>query len=1279
MTASGRFDLSLSRPDGPTYAPGQRGPYAAAPLERLGSFREGPDRTLSSTLGTSKSNAVAVAPQGDKTCIWQTLASDLKGIVPEPKLNRPGEMKRAMSSIFGASAENFMSSTSEMKPFPSSSLEEIKRLKNNLQENSAKARDRAKSFGTACSVIDKFWHLKRKRSRIGSSPSERTTGLYQGGNLPRSGPQSHVSGSGLEIGSQREEKSKNGLPNKRTRTSLLDMDLQANGTTRISGPLERDKDMLKAINGTVAQLAENDGAFSAVPDGWERSKLKKRRSIIKSDTSSSSCMTRPQGGEREVKRGIPQKLNTDARPKNNHSHSFRSGSDSSTQVVENSDLSPQLHAPNIRSRNELSNGLLLNERRDARFGPETESASHKVINKPNNREDRCAASPAFLKFGSFRPRTNSCSLPKTSSNIHRVMGNSDDAELPQTTDKLNALGVNNRKRAASVRSSSPPVGQWAVHRPKKSCRSSRRSSLSPLVSSQDELTVSEAVDEESTHHDTLGGARHVSSYTSHPSKIRGDNSASASLSESEESGLQENKLQYKMNKCMEKEDKSEDKPVQKPVNLITSSRKNRLAIEEDIGDSDRRQGKIGRGFTPARSGMSARIEKLGESVTAKQQRSVRHGSERFESKPGRPPIKKLSERKTCTRPRQSINISSVESTEEVAFDHEELVAAATAALDTGRACSSTFWKQLEPIFGAISSEDTAFLREQIQLINELTPRTHGDGDNSQTLKVDRENATISSGRLVTNACKNSPLPDGNNIPEWEKKKSFAKEGVLADPYLGEVFSQTGSHDGASICQALLSAIIGEDDIENIYNTGDYGEAYSYEDLQPLDSSQPARKTPDSYKGNANWRFHDGIASERLGTNGNVETCNRPLSRIQLLPGQLGPKQTTPRSTVCSELQYNQMSIDEKLILELNEIGIYPELESVPDLTYGEEEDIADSIHVLEDKLHRKAADRGNLLLKVEKAVMDDKELQRRKFEKLAMNHLVLTAHDKYMARCGPSSSGFKSVNKTVKHSSQAFIKRVLARGKKFEENGVSCFNEPAFRDIFLSASTRASKSQNIGISANDLNPSTSSQIAGKVDTNVKCSDAAIDHPFGEDESWSNRVKKKELFLDDVACRTALPSSRTPVLGNSLASGAKGKRSERDRDNKTNNRDPTFKNGPAKIGRPSTSSGSKGERKNKPKPKMKMTQLSASVNALHSKDPGAAPVPLPGSGTKKSMNDSEAVDLSNLQLPDIDVGDFGGQGQDISSWLNFEDEGLQDHDCMGLEIPMDDLSDVHMMI
>ncbi|KAK8956210.1 hypothetical protein KSP40_PGU019238 [Platanthera guangdongensis] len=1143
-------------------------------------------------------------------------------------------------------------------------------------------------------MIDKFWHLKKKRSRTGSS--ERTTGLYQGGNFPKSGPQNHVSGSSLEIGSQREEKSKNGLPNKRARTSLLDMDFQANGTTRTSGPLERDKDMLKAINGAAAQLTENDGAFSAVPDGWERSKLKKKRSIIKSDTSS-SCLARSQGGEREVKRGMPQKLNTDARPRNNHTHSFRSGSDSSTQVVENSDSSPQLHAPNIRSRNELSNGLLLNERRDVRFGPETESSSHKVINKPNNREDRCTANPAFLKFGSFRPRTNSCSVPKTSTNIHRVMGNSEDVELPQTTDKLNALGVNNRKRAASIRSSSPPVGQWAVHRPKKLCRSSRRSSLSPLVSSQDELTVSEAVDEESNHHDSLAGAKHVSSYTSHPSKMRGDNSASASLSESEESGLQENKLQYKMNKFMEKEDKSEDKPVQKSANLITSSRKNRLAIEEDIGDSDRRQGKIGRGFAPARSGMSARNEKLGESVTAKQQRSVRHGSERFESKPGRPPIKKLSERKTCTRPRQSINISSVESTEEAAIDHEELVAAATAALDTGRDCSSAFWKQLEPVFGAISSEEASFLREQIQFTNESAARTHGDGDNSQTLKVDRENATISSGPLVANACKNNTLPDVKNISEWEKKKGFAKERVFADPYFEEVFSQTGSHDGVSICQALLSAIIAEDDIKDIYDTGDFGEEYLYEDcypaqfeleknlkskvlnLQPLDSSQTARRTSDSYKGNPNRRFRDGISSERLGTNGNVETYNRPLSSIQLAPGQLGPEQTTPQATVCSEFQYNQMSIDDRIILELNEIGLYPELESVPDLTYGEEEDIADSIHMLQDKLRRKAADRGNLLLKVEKAVMEEKELQLRKFEKLAMNHLVQTAHDKYVASCGPSSSGFKSANKTSKHSSQAFIKRVLARAKKFEETGISCFSEPPFRDIFLSASTRASNSQNIGISANDRNPTPASQIAGKVDTNVKCSGAAVDRPFGEDESGSNRAKKKELFLDDVACRTTLPTSRTPVLGNSLASGAKGKRSERDRDNKTSNRDPTFKNGHAKIGRPSASSGSKGERKNKPKPKMKMTQLSASVNALHSKDPGAEPVPLSGSGTKKSANDSEAVDLSNLQLPDIDVGDFGGQGQDISSWLNFEEEGLQDHDCVGLEIPMDDLSDVHMMI
>lgn len=223
-----------------------------------------------------------------------------------------------------------------------------------------------------------------------------------------------------------------------------------------------------------------------------------------------------------------------------------------------------------------------------------------------------------------------------------------------------------------------------------------------------------------------------------------------------------------------------------------------------------------------------------------------------------------------------------------------------------------------------------------------------------------------------------------------------------------------------------------------------------------------------------------------------------------------------------------------------------------------------------------------------------------------------------------------------------------------------------------------------------------SQTARKAETHPKCSNTHPEHSFNEDDPWSNRPKKKEAFLDDVAGSTVIPSSRTPALANSLISGAKGKRSERDRDTKGHNRDSVFKNGTAKIGRPPTSSGAKGERKNKSKPKIKTTQLSSSTNVLRGKNTemlatGLSLAPKSsGSGSRdaeKKDNSSSlpdcgtnAVDLSNLQLPDIDVSDFGGQGQDIASWLNFEDEGLQDHgDFMGLEIPMDDLSDVHMMI
>lgn len=201
---------------------------------------------------------------------------------------------------------------------------------------------------------------------------------------------------------------------------------------------------------------------------------------------------------------------------------------------------------------------------------------------------------------------------------------------------------------------------------------------------------------------------------------------------------------------------------------------------------------------------------------------------------------------------------------------------------------------------------------------------------------------------------------------------------------------------------------------------------------------------------------------------------------------------------------------------------------------------------------------------------------------------------------------------------------------------------------------------------------------------------------GKEDLWSNRVKKRELSLDDVGGTPGISSA--PGIESSATSSAKGKRSERDRDGKGHSREVLSRNGTTKVGRPASSSA-KGDRKSKTKPKQKATQNSVSVNGLLGKlteqpKPALPSVPksneMPTNSNAKEkdefglggLDDHEPIDLSNLQLPGMDVLGVGDdQGQDLGSWLNIDDDGLQDHDDFmgGLEIPMDDLSDLNMMV
>ncbi|EXB36982.1 hypothetical protein L484_018360 [Morus notabilis] len=192
---------------------------------------------------------------------------------------------------------------------------------------------------------------------------------------------------------------------------------------------------------------------------------------------------------------------------------------------------------------------------------------------------------------------------------------------------------------------------------------------------------------------------------------------------------------------------------------------------------------------------------------------------------------------------------------------------------------------------------------------------------------------------------------------------------------------------------------------------------------------------------------------------------------------------------------------------------------------------------------------------------------------------------------------------------------------------------------------------------------------------------SFDQDFAQTGPIMNRVKKRELLLDDVG--GCPPLKNASSFGNNLSGGAKGKRSERD---------PSGRNSVAKA------SNHKSERKTKSKPKQKIGQLSTSGNV--SITTGSGEIVASGSNRKREVglisqgnNNPEnqstetrepPMDFPNLQLHELESIELGVENeldgnQDLSSWLNIEEDGLPDHDSIGLDIPMDDLSDLNMII
>ncbi|XP_009102160.2 uncharacterized protein LOC103828304 isoform X1 [Brassica rapa] len=1199
MSAPGKFDYSSA-------APLYRSNFAAQ-MERSSSFPERPAPSSHPNMlrGTSP------LAQTDVTNFFQCLRFDPKVVAADHKSIRQGDFKRHVNFALGIQGDESPSTALKGKLIP----EEIKRLKASLRENNVKARERVKIFNEASSVFNKFFPSvpTKKRSRPEGFSGDR---LASGSGLSKMGIQGQtLLAGGFELDQQMlDERPKSGVPNKRTRTSM--MDVRSNSVVRQSAAaVDRDKDIMRLANHNAVQGEERT---SLGIDGWEKSKMKKKRSCIKTDCHPNLASSKVVDGYRDLKQSTQQKSMGDSRTRlNGDSNMLRQvAGNGATEYGRSDNLSQQasLAGYSPLSRGDSDHNSLYLEKRERSIGSDKERVNLRAVNKSNIHDEFNSSSLVSntKPNASVRgPRTGTGLPPKLSPGLHNTPPSPSDWDISGCTNKPPPVsGVTHRKRMTSNRSSSPPVTQWASQRPQKISRTARRTSLVPIVSNKDETYLDNISDAGCS--DTGFEFYKRSPAASPQLKIRGESSFStAAFSESEESGPPEIKSKDKGKQFDEVDGKAAHNIPKVSIPALQSRKGNKRASGEEIGDGVRRQGRTGRGgFSSTRSLNPVGVEKLKNVGTTKQLRSARTILHKSESKVGRPPTRKLSDRKAYSRQRATAtNASPLDFYAGSDDGHEELQAAVNSAVNFAQNFPNSFWKQMDRYFCFISDDHINFMKHQGELFS-MGP---------------------------------SPVL---TPPDFDSR----------DLYPEELATRTVDSKASPLYHRLLSALISEDSmsVNEDLQVDEFGAMHDLDD-----HSEFSVLMNNGFR-NHEWLEHDESEDAILfkGVNNSAYHCNDKFSEHSPID--------------FSNIPYDKLGIDEKIYLEAQSIGI--SLEPMPSISNVEDEGIVDEIKKLEEAICKEGFKKKEMVDRLLKPALEMRETQEKELDQLGYDKLIEMAYEKIKAsRRHHTVAGKNSANKISKQAASAFVKRTLERCRQFEETGKSCFSEPEIKDMFIArlATAPADKEDNPSTSTPiGSQPSSTSlaRVGQNLENYANCSDAENalrEQTIGrEDTVWSNRVKKRELLLDDVG-----------IIGTQLSSSTKGKRSERDRDGKGQ---ASSRSGTNKIGRPSLFNAN-GERKQKAKPKQETNQISSFVRS-----PEQPKAPLPNSNEAngeydnlEALEDTEPIlDFSQLQIPDGFGGpEFDAQPGDISSWFNMDEE--EDFDILELGVPMDDLAGLNI--
>lgn len=73
----------------------------------------------------------------------------------------------------------------------------------------------------------------------------------------------------------------------------------------------------------------------------------------------------------------------------------------------------------------------------------------------------------------------------------------------------------------------------------------------------------------------------------------------------------------------------------------------------------------------------------------------------------------------------------------------------------------------------------------------------------------------------------------------------------------------------------------------------------------------------------NWMFHEEPPQDKLESSNGLQDTG-PRSRLGNSLDDFFPCGTVSPDIACTEFQYNRMSINDRILLELSEIGLHPE-------------------------------------------------------------------------------------------------------------------------------------------------------------------------------------------------------------------------------------------------------------------------------------------------------------------------------------------------------------------